>query len=163
MSKTTDKLLANTIDDGGCLVWQSGAVKGHPQASVRGKCLMVRRVLWEALKGPLADGELVRCTCNTPKCINLDHCEKTTRRKLGQELGAAGRMGGFARSAANAKAKRASAQAKLTDEAVRRIREGSEAASELSEALGVSAGHVNKVRRGEARQDFTNPFAGLLA
>ncbi len=163
MSKTTDKLLANTINDGGCLVWQGGCANGHPATSIGGKAVLVRRALWEEANGSLKVGEIVQCTCKTPKCIEPRHAVKTTRVKLAREMGAEGLMGGTVRSASIAKAKRAGPQSKLSAEAVQELRASDEDVPAMAERLGISKGHAYKVRRNVAQRDFTNPFAGLMA
>jgi hypothetical protein len=158
MSDVAEKLLANTHDDAGCLVWQGACINGHPSA---GRGEMVRRMLWSALNGPIEPGKIIRCTCQTPKCINPEHLEKTTYRKLGKELGAQGIMSGQKRSAAIARTKRSGPQAKITDEDVRRIRFGSELLRELAADLGISMATVSKIRLGKVRKDFTSPWSGL--
>ena len=162
MSKITEKLLANTLDDGGCLVWQGCCANGHPAVTIGGKQLLVRRVLWEEMNGPLKPGEIVRCTCKTPKCIKPECAIKTTQGKLAKEMGAAGLMSGPVRSAAIAKAKRSGNQSKLSDEAVRELRASDEFVPDLAARLGISEGHAYKVRRSAARRDYSSPFAGLM-
>lgn len=162
MSKNTEKLLANTLDDAGCMVWQGGCANGHPAVTIGGKTLLVRRVLWEEMNGPLKAGEIVRCTCQTPKCINPGCTVKTTHCKLAKQMGAVGLMSGQVRSAAIAKAKRSSPQAKLSAEAVRELRASDEHVPTLAAKLGISEGHAYKVRRNVAQRDYGNPFAGLL-
>lgn len=159
----TEKLLAKTIDDGGCLVWQHAAVNGHPAVTINGKSLLVRRVIWAELKGPLRPGEIIRSTCGTPGCINPEHLTKTTHADLARQNGQAGLMGGLVRSASIARVKRASAQAKLTDDDVQAIRSGAECIPAIAARLGISEGHAYKVRRHDARREHCSPFAGLRA
>lgn len=163
MSEITDKILANTLDDGGCLVWKGCCANGHPAVTIGGKQHLVRRVLWEELNGPLKPGEIVRCNCKTPKCIKPECTIKTTHGKLAKQMGAAGLMSGPVRSAAIAMAKRCGHQSKLSSEAVRELRSSDEHVPDLAARLGISAGHAYKVRRSAARRDFSSPFAGLLA
>lgn len=157
MTATADFLLSNTDDDAGCRVWRGGCANGHP---AHGKQL-VRRTLWVELHGPIEPGKIIRCTCGTPKCIEPEHLEKTTFRKLCKELGAQGVMSGQKRSAAIARAKRKGPQAKITDADVRRIRYGNELLRDLAADLGINQGTVSKIRLGKVRKDFTSPWSGL--
>ncbi len=163
MTEIAEKLLAKAIDDGGCLVWQQATVNGHPTVTIKGKSQLVRRVLWEEIKGPLKAGEIVRCTCGRPRCIDIGHAVKTTHAALARENGQRGLMGGLVRSASIARAKRASAQAKLTDADVQAIRSGAERIPAIAARLGISEGHAYKVRRHDARREHCSPFAGLLS
>jgi hypothetical protein len=65
------------------------------------------------------------------------------------------------RSAAIARAKRASKQSKLTDEQVMDIRLSDDKLDIIAARHGVSQGYVWRIRAGIARRDFTNPFLGL--
>jgi len=158
MTSIAEKLLSNTDDDAGCMVWRGGCINGHPSA---GRGEIVRRMLWTGLNGPIEPGKIIRCTCGTPKCINPEHLEKTTYRKVATELGALGVMSGQKRSAAIARTKRSGPQAKITDEDVRRIRFGGELLRELSADLGINIATVSKIRLGKVRKDFSSPWSGL--
>jgi hypothetical protein len=150
-------------DDAGCLVWTGSCCNGHPSRTVDGKTRLVRRELWEQVHGPIKPGHIIRCTCETPKCINIDCCEQTTYKKLGQQLGALGVMSGPVRSARIATAKRAGPQAKLTDADVQRIRNGTETLETLARELHINKGTAGRIRRRECRRDFSSPWAGLGA
>ena len=166
MSATTDKadhLLANTQEDGDCLIWLGGCCNGHPAHRSGTKTALVRRTLWTQLRGPIEPGKIIRRTCETQICVNPEHLEKTTYKRLGLQLGALGHMSSQTRSAAIARAKRAGPQAKLTDADVARIRTGDEPPAELAKALGVHAGTVYKIRSGTHRRDFSSPWQGLGA
>lgn len=163
MTEIAERLLSKTIDDGGCLVWQHATVNSHPAVTIKGKSLLVRRVIWAELKGPLRTGEIIRSTCGTPGCINAEHLIKTTHAALARENGQRGLMGGLVRSASIAKAKRASSQAKLSESDVRALRNSTEHVPTLAARLGISESHAYRVRRHDARRDHFGPFAGLLA
>lgn len=150
-------------DDAGCLVWTSSCSNGHPSRTVDGKTRLVRRELWERVHGPIKPGHIIRCTCETPKCIDPDHCEQTTYKKLGQQLGALGVMSGPVRSAKIAATKRAGPQAKITDADVHRIVYGTETLATLARELNINQGTVSKIRRRTCRRDFSSPWAGLGA
>lgn len=163
MSELSDKLIGSTKDDGGCKIWRGACTNGHPSTRLNGKCQLVRRVVWSELNGPIESGKIIRCTCQTPGCINPEHLEKTTYKKLGKEMGAIGLMSGPVRSAKIAATKRASKQSKITEADARRIRYGNETLAVLAAELGINQAHVSKIRIGKAWREFSNPFQGLGA
>jgi hypothetical protein len=149
-----------TIDDAGCAIWQHSCSNGHPSMRYQGKTQLVRRVLWEALHGPIEAGKIIRCTCGSKKCVNPEHFEITTYKKLGKELGAVGVMSGPIRSAAIARAKRKTS-AKLTQAAVDDIRTSNETTVTLAKKYGIAQSHASRVKRQQAWRDFSSPWAGL--
>lgn len=60
-----------------------------------------------------------------------------------------------------AAAKRASPQAKITQEDARAIRESVEPLRVMSERYGIHIGTASKIRRGLCRRDFYSPWTGL--
>jgi hypothetical protein len=157
---TFDDIKHLTRDDAGCAVWLHYCCNGHPAMRHDGKTQLVRRLLWSSIHGPIPGGRIVRCKCGTPKCVNPECLELTTRKKLAKELGAIGLMSGQKRSAAIARAKRKT-HGKLTQEAVDAIRSSSEKTDVLGARYGISAAHVSKVRIGKSWRDFSSPWAGL--
>lgn len=155
-------LLDRCHEDGDCLVWPGACNNGHPGVRIKGKNMLVRRVLWAATHGPIPPGHIVHMTCNTPRCVNPEHIELTTYQCLGKKLGALGVMSGPVRSAAIARTKRKT-HAKLTDAAVHDIRNSDETVQVLSQRYGVARAHISKVRLYKAWRDFSSPFAGLGA
>ena len=158
-------LLDHTQDDAGCPVWQRGCCNGHPayRDADTGKTRMVRRVLWEQANGPIKPGHIIRMTCETPLCVDVEHMVQTTHGKLAKEMGALGIMSGFKRSAAIARTKRVT-QGKLTEEAVRDIRASSDTGVVLAARYGIAPAYVSKIRLHQCRKEFAgNPFAGLAA
>lgn len=149
-------------EDCDCLVWTRSCCNGHPAMRVGTKTNLVRRVLWTELHGEIPAGHIVHMTCTTPKCVQPEHLELTTYKKLGKQLGALGIMSGPVRSAAIARAKRKT-HGKLSDEAVRDIRNSDEPGRVLAERHGVSQAHVSKVQKHKAWREFSSPFNGLGA
>lgn len=156
-----ERIKSLCTDDGGCHIWTRSCCNGHPAIRVEGKTKLVRRVLWTEMHGEIQTGRIVHMTCTTPKCVNPEHIELTTPKKLGKELGALGLMSGPVRSAAIARARRS--HAKLSDESVFEIRNSNELGCILAERHGVSPAHISKVQKHKAWRDFSSPFAGLGA
>ena len=75
MKKELAALLSYTYQDGECLVWtRCFNTDGYPRASVDGNSnAKVHRVVYELVNGPLEKGQVVRHTCDNPKCINPAH------------------------------------------------------------------------------------------
>jgi hypothetical protein len=150
------------VEDGDCLRWIAACCNGHPSMRVNGKSTLVRRVLWERKHGAIPAGHIVRCTCETPRCINVDHCEVTTYRKLGKQLGALGVMSGWVRSAKIAAVKRASQQARISQEDARAIRNSDEKLSVLAARYGISESTASRIKLGRVRREFDgNVWQGL--
>lgn len=166
MSDYADFLRENAyriVEEGDCLLWQ-GACAGkakHPSINRQ----LVRRVLWEMQHGPIPAGKIVRCTCETPRCINVAHCELMTMQKLTKQLGARGGiMSDPLRSAKIAAVKRAGKQAKITQDDARRIRASDERCEDLAQRFGLALSTVARIKRGEVRREFAgNPWQGLGA
>lgn len=158
-----DTLTPYTVDDAGCLVWQRSCCNGHPAMRLGGKTVLVRRQLWQDKHGDIPAGHIVRMTCGTVGCIHPEHMECTTYQRLGKQLGALGIMSGTKRSAAIARAKRASPQAKLNAEAVADIRTSGEPVAVMAQRYGIAQATVSKVRLGKCWRDFASPWRGLGA
>jgi hypothetical protein len=158
-----DRIKARTHDDAGCAVWGGACVnRTHPAINTSTGIKLVRRLVWEAANGPIPAGKIIRCTCGTPRCVNAEHLELTTFKKLGKELGALGFMSGQKRSAKIASTKRKT-HSKLTQEAVDAIRASSETTAVLGERYSITQAHVSKVRLHKVWRDFSSPWAGLGA
>ena len=161
---STERLLARTADDAGCLVWLGGAILGrYPVTRLDGRVVLVRRALHELLHGTIPHGSIVHMTCGTPLCINPECMQITTHKTLAKANGAKGLMSGPVRSAAIAKAKRNGPQGKLTPQAVADIRSSNEPGRVLAARWGVAQAHISKVQLHKAQRDFSNPFLGLGA
>lgn len=161
-----DTFAGRYIEDGDCLRWTGACCNGHPSfRATNGKTALVRRALWEEQHGAIPHGKILRCTCETPKCINLCHCVLTTHKRLAKQNGERGLMSGPVRSAKIAATHRARhPKTKLTQDEARAIRDSAETISVLGERYGVAASTAARIKRGEVRREYGgNPFAGLGA
>lgn len=163
---TEEELKSRCQEDGDCWIWQGIASKGGvPKINVhcgRGKngrsVLSARRVVWEALKGPIPEGKYITPSCGQPGCLNPEHLVYTTKAKIAAQIGA--RPDVKAKKAAAGAGER-SHRAILTRAQVAEIRATSESPKKLAAMYGCSPSSIGKARRGETWQDYTNPFAGL--
>jgi hypothetical protein len=170
VDEMVDTGMARATNDAGCLVW-TGACFGknkHPGVCVytpQRKTVLVRRHLWERKHGPIPAGKIIRCTCETSRCVNIKHCELSTFKKVALECGALGLMSDPVRSAKIAASHRERHPlTKLTQQQVREIRASDEPGTVLAERYGVCEASISKYRLNQCRREFTaNPFAGLGA
>ena len=155
---TLAALMARTTADGNCRVWD-GCLDtiGSPKICINYKKLMVRRLVWQLVRGPIAPKHQISTTCGTPGCIATGHLISRT-----QSQTLKGRPVSRARRIRTAITHRAKATAKLTAAQVAEIRASSEPGTVLDRRYGLSSGYASHIRRGRAWRDYTSPFAGLV-
>lgn len=158
-----DLLARHTVDDAGCLRWTGPTVNGkHPRLQGGRKTLLIRRAVWVDAHGRIPPGKVLRCTCETPLCVEVSHLRLMTYREIARTCGL---MSGDARSARIAAAKRAGPQAKLTDAQVQEIRASVEPGKVLADRFGVTGSLISRIRRGECRREYglRDRWAGMVA
>lgn len=65
----------------GCWLWTLSTHEfGYGQMYFRGAVLRAHRLSYLAFKGAIAEGLVVRHTCNQPSCVNPDHLVSGTQR-----------------------------------------------------------------------------------
>ena len=59
----------------GCLEWTAYTLRKYPYGvfQYRGKARLAHRVAWMLAYGKFPDGQVVRHTCDNPRCVNVDH------------------------------------------------------------------------------------------
>ena len=161
MTITIQEIKARTDEVGDCWIWQKCTSSGYPQIKVAGcACKLVRRIV-VALDGrPAEPRQPVITTCGEQKCVNPAHLRSSTISAVGKRAAAAGGWKGKARGSKIAAKKRATG--KLTMEIAREIRMSVESGPVLSARYGVDKSLVNRIKRGHAWKDYTNPFGGLM-
>ena len=151
------------IEDGPCWIWQ-GATDGHgrPQMRHEGRSAYVRRVVRVLVDGAAVPANrVVAARCGNKGCISPD-CSIVATHKQKAKMGA--ERGSYTNIKKTIKAmvtKRA--KSRYSDELVHQIRMAPPPATRISRETGVSLSHVKGIRRGAARRDLSNPFAGLGA
>jgi hypothetical protein len=147
-------------DEDGCWIWQGAtANEGRsPRAQKAGKIFYVRRVLHDLMhpKTPLRDGQCPGSTCGKYLCCHPDHSIKSNRSKVQK-----GKPKSAAHRAAIAMARRANA--KITDEQVREIRQMEGSSRQVAAIYGIDDTYVSQLRRHKSWKDYGNPFAGLFS
>lgn len=65
-----------------CWLWQGEINRnGYGRVWIEGKRVMVHRVVWGVLRGPIADGMVLDHLCRNRACCNPDHLEPVTVRE----------------------------------------------------------------------------------
>ena len=156
-NQLVQRLLARTVEDGDCLIWMArlSHSAGHP----KWKNFSVRRLLWEAQRGPLKASQLVTVTCGNPKC--LAHLAITNKAEIARKTNADPRVKAIKRAKSMAASR---PNGKLTMEKAREMRASDLGNQELAAIHGVHHSLVSKVRLHQSWvEPQTSPFAGLGA
>lgn len=121
--------------DTGCHNWTAYRNEwGYGKVTVRNALFNAHRRIFIHVNGPIPDGLVVRHKCDNPACVNPAHLE----------------LGTDAENAAD-KAQRRRTQTKITDDAVRRIRNSRLKGVELAREYGLSTAAISLIRAGKRR------------
>ena len=70
-----------------CHIWIASKNKtGHGMFSVFGRTIPSSRLAFMMFRGEVANHEVVTQTCFNPSCVNPDHLELSSKRKIGKRL-----------------------------------------------------------------------------
>lgn len=120
----------------GCHIWQGAKTPfGHGLITHERGLKTCHRVAYEAAKGPIPQGLVVRHTCDQPACCNPEHLVLGTQAENLRDAAIRGRTGG--------------ARRKLTAESVREIRASTGTCKEVGKQFGVSGCTVSEIRNGK--------------
>ena len=126
----------------GCIVWTGPPHDEMGYACIgngHGRMVYVHRAAWELANGPVPAGLVLRHTCDTPPCLNLDHLILGTQRENVADMHARGRC--------DRRGERNNA-AKLTWPQVREIRSRHSAGAshrDLARAFAIGASQVGNI------------------
>lgn len=162
MDALVKKIYDRCEEYGDCWDWQ-GAIQScgsTPMINYKQRVLSVRRLLAEH-QGLNIAGKVVTYKCGNELCVNPEHLQVLTRKKLSQ------------RSTQDLKyhtnpvrmkklADAARARGKLSIELARQIREASGTQREIAARFGVSQATVSVIVRGVTWREYSNPFAQLI-
>lgn len=135
---------------GGCWEWKKYRnERGYGVMGVGGTTRLAHRVMWELTHGPIPEGMLVCHSCDNPACCNPEHLWLGSNSQNVADMRAKGR----ARALKGTK----NANAKLTADEVRAIRQryaaGGISQQALADEYGLSQPAVGRVVRGVGYQD----------
>jgi len=133
---------------GGCLEWRGyGLPSGYGRVSVGNKLMLVHRAVWVDKRGEIPAGIQVCHRCDNPKCCEIDHLFLGTAKDNAQDAKRKGRL----KLDVLAQASRFRRKTKLSDEAVREIRQSNELHRILADRFGVSRAHISLVKSGKRK------------
>jgi hypothetical protein len=162
---TLESLMARTVEDGDCLLWQGYITNKTPQVGAYpdGKKTMVsvRKLMRELQTGKPQPKGSYGNTCGKYACVNPDH---TIWKSEAVHMKAMAKK----RRVTNVTASKLrqyrveTGQAKLCESEAQEIRLSSESGPVLAKRFGVSKSWVNKIKRGEVWRVLSSPWQGLF-
>jgi HNH endonuclease len=130
------------LAENGCWEWTSYSDGGgYGNISRNGKTQKAHRVSYEAFKGPIPPGLVVRHTCDNPCCVNPDHLILGTQKDNMADRDSRGRR--------DVKGEQVGT-AKLTEKEVLEIRASSESLSKLAAKYNVDKSNVYQIKAGKS-------------
>ena len=165
MNRTLEAIRTACTESHGCWLWRGALIGGKfPQATFPdGGGKLVRRAAFELAGGRLLGSRYVLVsTCDQDTCCNPGHLRQMSKSlKLRAEYDEGTRR----RRSAPPPPKR-----KLTSEQAQEVRESDDPRAVVAERYGITASHVNRIRRGECWQrrlvsvfDLGQGFAGKVS
>lgn len=129
------------VNENGCHICTSHATnsRGYPLVHKNKKSYSIHRMVYEQYKGEIPEGLVVRHTCDNRMCINPAHLVVGTQKENMRDMVERGRSCIGERNG----------RAKITEAAVRDIRQSQLSVNELSEKYGIDSSTVRKIRRGK--------------
>lgn len=156
---TVDWLLARVVERDGCLIWKGEASNNgkDPRGVLNNQRFYVRRAVWKAMNGrePPADW-CYGVRCGQDCCVDPAHVIARTRSQVQKGIPKS-----LATRAKIAATKRAAS--KVPQFLIPKILASSLSGAKEAKRHGISKDMVNKIRAGQLRRDYSNPFLQLGA
>jgi hypothetical protein len=136
------------LAENGCWEWVGGrASGGYGGFCVNGKTQKAHRVSYEAYKGKIPKGMVVRHTCDNPACINPDHLIIGTQKDNVADREARGRRDVRGEQVGTSK---------LTEKDVLEIKTSEESSTVLAKRYGVDKTNIWAIRSGKSWKHLHN-------
>ena len=121
----------------GCWIWMGAHDdRGYAFLQVDGKTRRVSRLSYEAFKGPVTSGLMLRHTCDNPFCVNPDHLLTGSSRDNMRDKVTRGRQVRGSRTWS----------AKLSEDDIIAIRNDIATNVAIAEKYSISSSHVSRIR-----------------
>lgn len=139
----------------GCWLWSGYDVSGYGRTRFGARCnrVLVHRLIFETVVGPIPEGMCVCHRCDNPSCCNPDHLFLGTLSDNTQDMLAKGRGGH--------KSGERNPTSVLTDAEVRMIRRmvsAGESQAEVARRFCVTQSSVSRIAIGDHRKDAGGPI-----
>lgn len=159
--QTVESLMAQTVEEGDCLIWQGRFCTGVPHVSHNKATVSVRRLLVELSGGKVSKTHRYGCTCLNSACVSLEHVKP---RSAKQHSAMMNRVAGQPTASFILKMSAyARARAKINMDIAWEIRLSDDNNVVLSARYGVARATIQKIKRNEVWKEMSSPFAGLGA
>lgn len=156
MSDLITRIHLNCVECADCMVWQGPkSQSGIPRRASKS----LRRIVYEAAKGPVQPHLMVSVTCEHSMCLNPEHMKANTKGAVLKRTYATTDLASRRSISSRATARK---RAKLNMDKARAIRASDETIDVLAGRYGVDRTLISQIRRGTAWKD-ASPFAGLGA
>lgn len=153
---TLDRIFANCVEYGDCLLWQGKFSNRSPQLTVGRTTVQLRRLVFEQTGGEaIPAGRFPVMRCREPRCLQHKHIQLMTHKQIGALAAKEGKLSTPSRCAAVAAACQRPGHAKLTTAQAREIRLSTESGPVLAERYGIHRSLVPRIKRGEAWRETT--------
>lgn len=133
-----ERLARGTDKTGECWLWTAGGVR-YGKTSVGGKSVAVHVLAYELAHGPIPIGQVVRHSCDTPKCVKPSHLSVGTPAQNSRDMTTRDRQVKGIRQHC----------AKMTDAAVMECREsyfsGAATVTQLARHYGLTNSAIGKI------------------
>jgi len=153
---------ARSEEIGDCWDWK-GALQAcgtTPMMRHQGKTISVRRLIMQD-QGFEVEGKVATCTCGNHLCVNPEHLELITRKRLTKRV--ASKINRSISVLRMAKISSVARQhSKINKQIAEEIRQAEGTQREIARRFGVSQATVSVIKRGLTWRDYNNPFAQLI-
>lgn len=132
--------------EGECWVWKKKTKNPYGSIDIDGKHLLVHRVVWKLVNGPVPEGLDVLHTCDNPPCCNPKHLFVGTAKDNVRDMISKGRQNWSNLKPSGAHGEQIGAS-KLTEIQVREIRQDTiSQVKELAKLYGVTRQTITNIR-----------------
>ena len=128
----------------GCWLWLKSVIStGYGNARMNGGNVLIHRMLYSLIFGPIPDGLYVCHACDTPSCVNPKHMFLGAQKDNMQDAAIKGRLYGRETPKGQGHGMAKLTEADVLD--IRRERENGDTLKTIGQAYGVTLGNVGLI------------------